>query len=92
MLNDYEEEMITEMMKIEQYLSHCCFVNEEGFTYVDKDFVTALEWCSNFMKNTIIDLESDEIVEEDLHYNIVYAKIDYYERLIELCRGDSDGC
>ena len=97
MLNDYEEEMITEMMKIEQYLSHCCFVNEEGFTSVDEDFVQALEWCDNKKKNTIIDLESDELdIDDDLHTNIVLCKINYYEELISICKqekgGDLDGC
>ena len=51
------------------------------------------------MKNTIIDLESDdsdELYYDDLHTNIVLCKINYYEELIQVCEqgkgGELYGC
>ena len=88
MINDYEEEMITEMMKIEQYLSHCCFIQEEGMELVDDDFLTALNWCVNFMYN-FIDIENIDVGSEDendLNFKLIMNKIEYYQRMEEICK------
>lgn len=87
MLNDYEEEMVDEMMKIEQYMSHYIFAEEDGFYRVDEDFLKALEYCINFMYNfsDIVNIEPLSEDEQDLNVQLILAKISYYKKVKELC-------
>lgn len=80
--------MIDEMMKIEQFTSHCCFVDEEGMNSVDGDFLTAIALCVNFMYNfiDIQNIESGSEDEDDLNFQLIMNKIEYYQKMEEICK------
>ena len=68
--------------------------------FIDPDFVTALKWCTNFMYN-FVDIENIDVGsvdEEDLTFQLIMAKIDYFHHLEEICEkfkmdsiGESEG-